>query len=276
MTGPELARRLKEVNLTADELGERVNRHQDEVSGWLASGRPLPKGLTRELEWHLALRAREQQLQESGLPTCDWAEQHQPPSGNDIEALEKRLAELEAHSKTCVICQQREAYAATLPPLPPMPMALHWRLLGRVVEAVEHLPRWARPAGVGALLVGALTLLRAIVLILLRRAAVTLEMVLVILAAIGLGAYGGLVGGVAYSLVRNPTRRLGRVGDYVTGIACVYAYLVAFGIPAALFTNEELFRSALGWAILSIIGIVFGLAVGHSWFRTPHSGSGGQ
>ena len=268
MTGPELAERLRMAHLTADELGQRVNRHQDEVSGWLASERPLPKSLTRELDWHLAVYAREQQMRESGLPTCDWVQRHEQAPAPDIEKLEKRLIELEAHAKTCAICQEREAYAETLPALPPMPMAPHLRLLGRLAEAVSRLPQWARPAAVGALLVGALTLFRAILMTVLQRAPVTLELVLTILAAIGLGAYGGLVGGVAYSLVRNPTRRLGRLGDYVTGVACVHAYLAAFGIPAALFTKEEMFRSVLGWAILLIGGSVIGLIIGHTWFRT--------
>jgi len=259
---------MSAANVTVDELAGLLNRHRDEVSTWLATGGSLPRSLVREVEWHLALRSRDEQMRASGLPTCPWQEAHTDVPQNDTKALEKFLAEVDAHSKACPICQQRAAYAVRLPPLPPPPLAPSLRLLGSIAQAVGRLPSWARPGAAGAILLGAWTLFRAIIIIAVRRAPVTLSLLLTILGAIGLGAYGGLVGGIAYTLIRAPSRRLGRAGDYVTGIVCAYAYLLAFGIPAALFTTEEMFRSAVGWIALLFVGTVLGLAIGHSWFRT--------
>lgn len=274
MTGLELAQRMSVTKVTLDELAESLNRHRDEVSSWLASERSLPRGLVRELEWHLAVRVRDEQMRASGLPSCPWQEAHSDVPQGDTKALEQYIAEIDAHAKTCPICERRAAYAATLPPLPPVPMGPYLRFLGNVALAVGRLPQWARPAAVGGLLIGGWTLVRAIILVAVRRAPVTPKLLLTVLAALGLGIYGGLVGGIAYALIRPPSRRLGRAGDYVTGIVCVYAYLAAFGIPAALFTSEEMFRSTTGWVILLIVGAVFGVVVGHSWFRTSASDGG--
>jgi len=121
---------------------------------------------------------------------------------------------------------------------------------------------------VGAMIVGAWTLLRAVFLIGAGSAPLNRGTVLTVLGAIGVGAYGGVVGGVAYRLARGPSRRLGRAGDYVTGVVVLYAYLAAFGIPAALFTSDDTFRSPAGWIAFLVIGTLLGLVIGHSWFRT--------
>jgi hypothetical protein len=70
-----------------------------------------------------------------------------------------------------------------------------------------------------------------------------------------------------YALVRKRFRKFGRLGDYLTGLACMYAYLLAFGIPLAVFTREEMLRDPVGWLIMAVLGTVFGLAIGHSWFE---------
>jgi hypothetical protein len=268
MTGQDLAQQIAAVGYSPDDLAKSLHRHRDEVNVWLASRGPLPKGLARELEWVFAVRARERLMEQSGLPTCSWMAQHADFSTGDPKALAKRVADIEAHAKVCPVCLRRAAYAATLPALPPMPVAPHVRLLAAVARGVRRLPVWARPGAVGALVIGGWTLLRAMMFLVLGRAPLSPRLLLTVLAAIGLGAYGGLVGGVAYTLVRNPTRRLGRAGDYVTGVACAYAYLAAFGIPAAIFTEEEMFHSAFGWVILLVIGTVFGVVIGRSWFRS--------
>ena len=181
--------------------------------------------------------------------------------------LERLLSEADTHAKTCAICQRREAFAKTLPPLPAPPMSLWVRTLVVVFGGIERLPKWARPAAVGALAIGTLTIVRALFVVVFQRAPVTPQLFVTIAAAIGIGAYGGAVGGLAYSLVRERFRRFGRAGDYLTGIVCAYAYLLAFGIPIAIFTREEILTDPVGWLIFVVIGTVFGLIIGHSWFR---------
>ena len=92
-----------------------------------------------------------------------------------------------------------------------------------------------------------------------------------VLAAIGIGGYGGAVGGVSYHLVRARLKRFGRAGNYLTGIAVAYAYLLAFALPAAFLGVEATLREPAGWVILAIMGAVFGLFMGHWWFREPKS-----
>src|SRR5580765_4624480 len=120
------------TKVTVDELAESLNRHRDEVNSWLASDRSLPRSLVRELEWHLAVRARDEQMRASGLPGCPWQEAHSDVPQGDTKALEKYIAEIEAHATTCPICQRRAAYAATLPPLPAVPMGPYLRFLGNM------------------------------------------------------------------------------------------------------------------------------------------------
>lgn len=268
MTGPELNRRLTELGLNVEKLAAFMGKHPDEVRGWTTIEGNIPGGLARELEWILAVHARGQAMERSGLPVCDWMEAHAEETGGDAAAIERRLAEADAHVRTCEVCRAREAFAATLPPLPPMPLPLHVGVIAKITELVQRLPRWARPAATGAIIIGAMTLFRALLSVVLRPSSVTPQLLLIILGAIAVGAYGGLVGGVAYALVRGPTRRFGRLGDYFTGVACAYAYLAAFGVPAALFTNEEMFRSADGWVILLVVGTLFGILVGHTWFKS--------
>ena len=268
MTGHDVAQRLKELNLSTDQLAEYLGRHQDEVSGWLTTSRALPRSLTREIEWWLAVHAREAAMRASGLPVCEWMQQRKFPAPDDEKGWERVLAENEAHVLECDVCRRRNAFAAALGPLPPQPIPGHVRLLGRFADFIAGFPRWARPAVVGAVVVAALTLFRAVLFVVLGRAPITPGLALMVLAAIGLGAGGGLVGGVAYYLVRDRFRRFGRMGDYLTGIACVYAYLLAFGIPLALFTDEEMFQSVAGWLVLLVVGAIFGLVIGRSWFRS--------
>ena len=92
-------------------------------------------------------------------------------------------------------------------------------------------------------------------------------------AAVAAGA--GAVGGVAYGLVRPRTRRFGRGGDYLTGIACVYAYMLAFLVPLALLGVEPLLYTRMGAGVFVLLGTVFGLVVGHFWFRDDPAENGG-
>ena len=60
------------------------------------------------------------------------------------------------------------------------------------------------------------------------------EALLLIIGSILGGAYLGAAAGITYAIVRDPLRKIGRAGDYVAGILCVCAYLLASVIPYAL------------------------------------------
>lgn len=268
MTGYELAERRSQLGLSVETLAAALNHHVDEVRRWETIGGNLPRSLARELDWHLATVAREQAMERSGLPPCPVAEtKAKEIDPKKAESLDRVVAELEAHFKTCDLCQRRAAFAETLPPLPPPPMSGSVRVIAFVSEAISRLPQWLRPAATGAVLVGGLTLVRAFFVLLVSRGANMGQTLLAVLAAVGVGAYGGAVGGFAYALVKKPAARLGKIGPYVIGLVCIYAYLLAFAIPLDLFTNDDTFRTPSGWVIGAIIGTLFGLLIGHSWFR---------
>jgi hypothetical protein len=77
----------------------------------------------------------------------------------------------------------------------------------------------------------------------------------------------GAVGGLTYSVAKKPAARLGRFRPYGLGVACAYAYLLAFGVPDAIIDKGSMLRSLSGWAIFVLIGTFFGLVVGQSLFK---------
>lgn len=268
MTGYELAERRSQLGLSVETLAADLNKHVDEVRRWETITGNLPRRLAGELDWHLANRAQEQAMERSGLPPCPWAEaKAKEIDPKKLESVERVADELEAHHKTCDLCQRRAAFAATLPPLPRPPMSASVGAIVTISEAIGRLPKWLRPAATGAVLIGGFTLVRASIILLVSRGANSVQALLAVVMAIAAGAYGGAVGGFAYALVKEPAGRLGRVGPYVIGLVCMYAYLLAFGIPLAVFTKDDTFRTPSDWLIGAIIGTVFGLFIGHSWFR---------
>ena len=141
-------------------------------------------------------------------------------------------------------------------------------MLGRLTSWVEHLPVWARPAAIGGLYIGAVVALRvlgAIIAALLRGQPVPVQAALLLPAAVAVGAYMGAVGGVVFALVRPRLRSwLGRAGDVVTGVLCVYAYMLSFAVPAAVFAHDEArgaVRNPAFWVISSAFGLLFGLGL---------------
>lgn len=276
MTGTELTRRMTTLELSAEQLAEMLAKHPDEVHSWQRIEGNLPRSVAGEVTWALAVAERGKLMDRSGLPECAWLESHmmQVPT-TDVKLLRRHSAELEAHIAECEVCQARETYAAKLPPIPAMPLSGSTAVLAGIAAWVGRLPPWARPAATGALIVGAITIFRAFLFLVIGRARPTPAFFGAVAAAIGAAAYMGAAGGLTYTAVRAPLRRFGRGGDYLTGIVCAYASLFAIALPAALFTKDDMFRTSFGWLLLLVVGTVFGLSIGHFWFRDVETASGG-
>ncbi len=157
----------------------------------------------------------------------------------------------------------------------PIPMPGGMRAVVAVAEQVRRLPAWLRPAAAGALIVGAMTLFKALLTILLQRR-VTPQLLLAVATAIGIGAYGGAVGGLAYSVVRPRTRALGRLGDALTGVACAWACVLAIGIPYSLITGAAAHPDPV--TIIAVLGVAtaVGVAFGRSAFRSDEEDATGD
>lgn len=269
MTGTELAQRRLGLGLSLDDVAGYVGEHPEDLRRYETIAGELPRGLGQRAEFALAAADRRRRVEAEGLICTEVRALERDAPRLEAREIRARLVKLRAHEKHCDTCRRRTAFEATLPPLPARPLPAHYRLLRNAARGVAKLPAWARPAAVGALLVGALALARG-ALTVLGGAEPTWSLIVVIFEGLGIGAYGGMVGGVAYALVREPTRPLGRIGDYLTGVTCVYAYLIAFGVPALLFHwDDATFDSSVFWVLMLVAGAVVGLVIGDRWFRTP-------
>ena len=82
------------------------------------------------------------------------------------------------------------------------------------------------------------------------------------IAASGAGAGGGL----AFSLTHPTLKRLGNVGNYLTGVVCVGAYMGALLLAAPVAFGEPLAGSRSDAVVVALVYVAFGLVVGRSWF----------
>ena len=231
MTGAAIRRRREALNWPPERLTELLAEPPARITAWESLDGPLPPHFSRQVDWALALGEREKAMEACPVPPCEVADRISAAIDPGKPAsIDRALAEVEAHEKTCPACQARAAYASRLPPRPPLPMPGSARVLVAVVEQVRRLPRWLQPAVAGAFIVGAMTLFRALFTILLQ-GRITAQMALAIATAIGVGAWGGAVGGLAYTVVRPRTRAMGRLGDALTGVACAWACVRASASP---------------------------------------------
>lgn len=148
---------------------------------------------------------------------------------------------------------------------PPRPVSDWQTIRVWVVRRVEELPPWARPPVIGGGILFAIVFLRMVFVLptafarpqLFR----SLGLVLVVVTV------AGAIGGLAYSVVRRPFRRFGPLGDYLTGIACVLAYMGFLAIVWPLGTGQRLIRDWSDAAAFGALSVLFGLVIGQFWFR---------
>ena len=269
MTGTELRARRERLQLTHEQLSDRVGDHPEELRGYETISGRLPGALTRRLEWILAHEERAQLLRAEGVDECAWINAHfQGLDLGNRKAVEARLASANLHAAECPLCRRRAELLSSLPPVPPPPLSAGAAAFAAVAGRLHALPRWARPAAVGALLLGGMTALRVLIV---RGLSLSVHELVAVLGAIVLGGYGGLVGGVAYMLVRHRTRPWGTAGHYATGVVCTYACLLAVALPLALW-GAPLFDTPAGWTMFAGVATLLGIVVGHQLRRADRAG----
>lgn len=262
MTPAEVAAAREELGLSPEGLAAELGVSPREARAWEAGTHAIDRRSAERLAFHLALTRTHKALEAAGLPECAWlAEWNHRPFPETSRAVRRHVGEMEEHVAACERCRARDAYAAEhLPPLPPVPRADGWMgVLDAFAGQVKRLPAWLRPAAWGAAVVGVMALFRAALMLSFEGRFPLAEVPL----AIGAGAVLGAVGGIAYALVREPARRLGRAGPYVTGVACVWAYLAAAGV---MFSGTEELDAMFVFFALTYGGLI-GLLVGHMLFR---------
>lgn len=247
----------------AAELGVRVAR----LEQWRSGSVRVPKYEARLLRFIAASAARGHALEESGLAECTWmAEFDAADLPSDPDAIFAAIQRAETHAATCSVCQARELFIQDrFGPMPPYPTK-GWL---SVFVVLQRVPAWLRPAAYGAGLLAAIVSVRLVLALpsILTSPMSAIAPLLAILAAAAAGASGGF----AYTLVRPALRKLGRIGDYLTGIVCVGAYLSALMLVAPVAFGEPFLEGPEGLFALEITTLLFGLLVGHLWLG-PASG----
>ncbi|MBA3891738.1 MAG: hypothetical protein H0X64_14535 [Gemmatimonadaceae bacterium] len=235
------------------------------LAAWSTGARAVPKQKAALLCWYVAAEERAKVLEASGLPACAWM----IACDEQFDATEtpEDLPDPEPHVATCAACHKREAYAdRRLGPLPPMPRSG----IVSIIDTFDELPRWARPAAIGAIVLAAIAdgeMISDLPRLVRDPSQIGLATLTLALAA-GAGAAGGL----AYALTRPSLERLGRPGDYLSGIAFTLACLSALAVVSPFAIGDPLIRNRTDLVILACVGVFFGLVIGHSWLgpaKTP-------
>jgi hypothetical protein len=264
MTPEEFREARQVLRETDDELASTFGVTPDVIRAWSRGTVRIPRRDAQYITFRVAAAERSDALKESGLPECEWMLTNDVPfETGTAEELVREAETLERHFQACPACQAREKYVTErFGPMPSPPSAGFLRLF----EWVEHVPPIARPAAVGAALLATVVLLR-VVFSLPRLLRTPSELTG---AALGLvsAAAAGAIGGFAYSLTRPTFKRLGRPGDYLTGIVCVFAYLGSLAFVAPFAFGEAIVDDRGGWVIMAIAAVFFGLIIGHTWFRS--------
>jgi hypothetical protein len=263
MTAEQFRAARELLGITNDELAADLRVTPAIVGAWADGTLGIPKRQAQDLAWRAALAERQQALRTSGLAECPWQlAREAAPVPENSNALLRELEATDKHIAECPICTARDRYIEEhFGPMPAPPETV-W---SRVFARVERVPAWARPALLGALLLGAFVSLRIVfALPMLFRTPGRLGGLLVAVAA---AAAAGAAGGFAYSLTRPTLRKLGLVGAYLTGIVCVFAYMGALLIAAPVAFGEPLVEGGGDLGAFAVISLFFGLVMGHSWFR---------
>ncbi len=148
-----------------------------------------------------------------------------------------------------------------------------WDVVDRLVTWIERLPRWLRPAFLGAGLIyafmiwrGALIVLPIVFLYLLFKDPTSLfHQVLPVLLLYAPGA--GFLGGLLYGITDPVLRHLGRPGKILQFILGTWVYcvvLVFYIMPIIDVKYGASGSSTENWLSSAGMGVVFGLALGIS------------
>lgn len=144
-------------------------------------------------------------------------------------------------------------------------------MLDWLFDIAERLPKWSLPAVFGAIALGCIVSLRLVFVLpaLFTEPAVVGEALVVVMVA----AAGGAAGGLVYSLLGRPLLKVPEAGPYLTGIVMVAGYLgvLAILIPYVNPDAPRFFGSPAGVISFVICVLIFGIAIGRSWFTGADS-----
>jgi hypothetical protein len=268
MTAEDLVRARAILGVSPAELAAEIGLTEPIVRAWEDGSLRIPRQYAIQIVWRAAVAERQAALASSGLPECSWVQQWMDSTPARGMAHRDHLEALRRHAAVCPACTARARFIeSNFPPMPDPPVPLPLRGLRAASAALQRVPRWLRPGVVGAAAIGVFSLLRVGGMTIGGAAPSPLNAVLLVAGGILGGAYLGMVAGMTYTIVRDPLRRVGRLGDYLTGILCVWVYILASLIPMQLITGRPAFANPSEAAAFAAGGALIGAIIGHLWFR---------
>jgi hypothetical protein len=269
MTAEDLTRARAVLGLSPGELAAEIGLTEPVVRAWEDGSLRIPQQYAIQIVWRAAVAERQAALASSGLPECTWVTRWMdsaPPPG--AGAQREHLDALRRHAAVCPHCTARARFVEqNFPPMPDLPIPPAVRALRTAGTALKRLPVWLRATVVGAIALGAFTVIRVAGLAVAGEGPSPLNALGLIIGAVILGAYQGAVAGITYAIVRDPLRRIGRLGDYLAGVLCVWAYLFASVLPLQLLPERPEFAHPDRAPALALGGAIVGVIIGHLWFR---------
>lgn len=164
MTPEEAVAARTTLGLTQDKLAADLGLTPSVIAAWEAGSIRIPKRFEDQLRFDAAAKERQDALAASGLDECEidkaWENEAVP---KDAKAMNEYLERGLKHRASCPKCIARDEFIKErFGKMPPMPMSASMRVFGAVADTLEKWPRWAQPAGWGALLFGAYSLIRVV------------------------------------------------------------------------------------------------------------------
>lgn len=269
MTAEDLTRARTVLGLSPGELAAEIGLTEPVVRAWEDGSLRIPQQYAIQIVWRAAVAERQAALASSGLPECTWVTRWMdaaPPLG--AGAQREHLDALRRHAAVCPHCTARARFVEqNFPPMPDLPIPPTVRALRTAGSALKRFPVWLRVTVVGAAVVGVITVLRIAGSAIGGEGPSPLTALRLIFGFTVIGAYLGAVAGITYAVVRDPLRSIGRLGDYVAGVLCVWAYLLASVLPWQFVAERPDFAHPDHAPALALGGAIVGVIIGHLWFR---------
>ncbi len=268
MTAEDLARARTLLGLSPGELAAEIGLTEPVVRAWEEGSLRIPRQYAIQIVWRAAVAERQAALASSGLPECEWVARWMdvtPPAGTGQRG---HIDALRRHATMCPQCTARARFIEqNFPPMPELPTPTFVRAMRSATKALERFPRWLRLAVVASLAAGAFSALQVAGLVASGEPPSLGKALLLIGGMMVFGAYIGATAGITFLIVRDPLRRLGRVGDALTGVLCAWVCLLAALAPAQFFTDQPAFATPENAAAVALVTGMIGGVVGHFWFR---------
>ena len=266
LTPADLLTTRTSLGLTVDQFAAELGVTPHVYEAWEKGALAVPDYQLRIIIYRKAVAERQAALAASDLTVCSWMndfEAQSEPRGQKAQIA--RYQELATHVKACQICIARDQFLQErFGPMPELPTPGWLRMLQGFSQRIGRLPHWSRPAAWGAILLGMLVFIR--LLFFLPSALGQPSRLLRPLGALVVAMLAGAAGGLVYSFIGKPLRRVRVVGPYLAGVVTVFGYMAAIMIIGAV-GGESMLNSRVDFVVFVALSALFGVVLGFSLFR---------